>query len=332
MGVITRPYSFVSGNTILAAENNSNETTIYNEFNGNIENANIKSTAAIEESKLSLVRTFTSKTAAYTLTSTDDGLTCDASGGAFTVTLPPSSGIAGKEYTIFKSDASANAVTVDGNASETINGAATFILANQYASVTVKSDGTNWGIVSATAGFSTLTDPGADRVAFWDDSAGVVTWLTAGSGLTITDTTITSGSTSPTFSVHKNGTDQTGIVTATWTKVTWSTENWDTNSNFASDKFTPTVAGYYGLNAVVRQYDTGTFADYVAVYKNGVLYNSIDKESGGTTSRKSHSLSTIVYANGTTDYFEIYLKHELGSDGTIVGTAASTWFNGHKQP
>ena len=36
-----------------------------------------------------------------------------------------------------------------------------------------------------------LTDPGADRIMFWDDSAGVVTWLTAGSGLTITDTTIT---------------------------------------------------------------------------------------------------------------------------------------------
>lgn len=35
-----------------------------------------------------------------------------------------------------------------------------------------------------------LSDPNADRIAFWDDSAGSVTWLTAGSGLTITDTTI----------------------------------------------------------------------------------------------------------------------------------------------
>lgn len=35
-----------------------------------------------------------------------------------------------------------------------------------------------------------LTDPGADRIAFWDDSAGAVTWLTAGTGLTITGTTI----------------------------------------------------------------------------------------------------------------------------------------------
>ncbi len=35
-----------------------------------------------------------------------------------------------------------------------------------------------------------LTDPNADRIMFWDDSAGAVTWLTAGSGLSITDTTI----------------------------------------------------------------------------------------------------------------------------------------------
>ncbi len=35
-----------------------------------------------------------------------------------------------------------------------------------------------------------LTDPGADRILFWDDSAGNVTWLTAGTGLAITGTTI----------------------------------------------------------------------------------------------------------------------------------------------
>jgi hypothetical protein len=35
-----------------------------------------------------------------------------------------------------------------------------------------------------------LTDPNADRILFWDDSAGAVTWLTAGTGLAITATTI----------------------------------------------------------------------------------------------------------------------------------------------
>jgi hypothetical protein len=36
-----------------------------------------------------------------------------------------------------------------------------------------------------------LTDPGADRILFWDDSNSTVDWLTAGSGLSISGTTIT---------------------------------------------------------------------------------------------------------------------------------------------
>jgi hypothetical protein len=35
-----------------------------------------------------------------------------------------------------------------------------------------------------------LTDPGADRILFWDDSAGDITWLAAGANLTITGTSI----------------------------------------------------------------------------------------------------------------------------------------------
>lgn len=52
MGTITRPYTYTAGNTIDPTEVTSNETTIYNEFNGNIDNNNIKSSAAIVESKL----------------------------------------------------------------------------------------------------------------------------------------------------------------------------------------------------------------------------------------------------------------------------------------
>lgn len=58
---------------------------------------------------------------------------------------------------------------------------------------------TNLGLVIGTdvqaqdvllENISDLSDPGADRIMFWDDSASTVTWLTAGTGLTITDTTI----------------------------------------------------------------------------------------------------------------------------------------------
>lgn len=49
--------------------------------------------------------------------------------------------------------------------------------------------GTDVSLADGGTGAS-LTDPGADRIMFWDDSAGAMTWLTAGTGLTITGTQI----------------------------------------------------------------------------------------------------------------------------------------------
>lgn len=53
-----------------------------------------------------------------------------------------------------------------------------------------KPGGTDVALADGGTGAS-LADPGADRVMFWDDSAGAVDWLTAGTGLTISGTTIT---------------------------------------------------------------------------------------------------------------------------------------------
>lgn len=90
-----------------------------------------------------------SKTAAYTATALDDLILCDATSGAFTVTLPKAADNNGKELTVKKTDASANAVTLDGNGSETIDGAATVALSSRYASRTIRSDGTNWHIIAS---------------------------------------------------------------------------------------------------------------------------------------------------------------------------------------
>lgn len=54
MALITKDYTFSTGATILASEHNTNFDTLYNAFNGNIDNANIKSGAAISLAKLSL--------------------------------------------------------------------------------------------------------------------------------------------------------------------------------------------------------------------------------------------------------------------------------------
>lgn len=67
----------------------------------------------------------------YTLLSEVGYLRCNAVGGAMTVNLPAAIG-KGRLVTIKKIDSSANAVTIDGNSSETIDGATTYSLAAQY--------------------------------------------------------------------------------------------------------------------------------------------------------------------------------------------------------
>lgn len=52
MALISKNYTFTAGNTIAASEHNSNFDTIYNDYNGNITNANLSNSAAIANSKL----------------------------------------------------------------------------------------------------------------------------------------------------------------------------------------------------------------------------------------------------------------------------------------
>ena len=54
MSTITKPNTFSAGAVIVAAEHNSNFDTIYNDYNGNITNANLSASAALAASKLNL--------------------------------------------------------------------------------------------------------------------------------------------------------------------------------------------------------------------------------------------------------------------------------------
>lgn len=71
---------------------------------------------------------------------------CDATSGAITVTLPASP-TDGTVLRAKKIDASGNAVTIDGDAGDTIDGATTKALSSQYDTATIAFDGTEWWIV-----------------------------------------------------------------------------------------------------------------------------------------------------------------------------------------
>ena len=93
------------------------------------------------------------KTAAYTITTGDAAKTIavDATTGALTVTLPAAaSATNGFEVTVKKTDSSTNAVTIDGNGAETIDGATTLVLSNENETATLRGDGLNWLVVART--------------------------------------------------------------------------------------------------------------------------------------------------------------------------------------
>ena len=78
-------------------------------------------------------------------------IVCDASGGAFAVTLPPADENPSRILVIKKKDSSANAVTVTRAGSDTIDGNTTFALTAQYKYVTLANDeeGDVWNIIGS---------------------------------------------------------------------------------------------------------------------------------------------------------------------------------------
>lgn len=104
-----------------------------------------------------------SVTADYTALDQDLVVLADATGGDITVTLPTATGREGRRIIVKKTDSSANTVTIDGNGSETIDGATTVALASQNELREIVSDLSNWYVVSSS-GITAASDEGASLV------------------------------------------------------------------------------------------------------------------------------------------------------------------------
>lgn len=92
------------------------------------------------------VHNIVNRTSTYTATINDRTITVNATSGAITINLPQASTATNVELFIIKTDSSANAVTVDGYSSETINGATTQALTTQYQKIVIVCDGSTWWI------------------------------------------------------------------------------------------------------------------------------------------------------------------------------------------
>ena len=86
-------------------------------------------------------------TSAYTITASDYTILCNNT-SAITITLPTAAGISGRVYVLKKISSNTYAVTVDGNGSETIDGASTISISTQWLSYMIQSNGTSWFVIA----------------------------------------------------------------------------------------------------------------------------------------------------------------------------------------
>lgn len=120
----------------------------------------------------------------------------------------------------------------------------------------------------------------------------------------------------PAFHVTKGGTNQTA---GTESVITWSTEDFDTNNNFASNRFTPTVAGKY-LIALSTYVVNGTHQS--SIFKNTTRV----AQSYSSATNSIVPLVVVVDMNGTTDYIEAKITAVIGT--VLEGLTQHTYMSG----
>ena len=134
------------------------------------------------------------------------------------------------------------------------------------------------------------------------------------------------------FSVYRAA-SQTGIADATITKVTFDTERFDTNNNFASNKYTVPVSGFYQINAftLIQSADNTGVAGFISLYKNGVELMRRDHGYSTTVAtfvQQGAFLSEIVQLTAA-DYLEIHVYMDVASSTvTVIGGSTGSSFSG----
>jgi hypothetical protein len=130
------------------------------------------------------------------------------------------------------------------------------------------------------------------------------------------------GETIPVFSADKNGTSQT-VTAITLTQLTWPHTVFDTNSNFASNAFTPTIAGKYFITAMAGC-PNATSGCSIWLLKNGVQIATGYQGNAATSAGGNIAVSAIVDMSGT-DSITVSI---YDSGTTVDGQVRATYFSG----
>lgn len=134
----------------------------------------------------------------------------------------------------------------------------------------------------------------------------------------------------PAFSAFINTTQSIG--TGFNQKVEFDGENFDTDGNYdaaTNYRFTPSKAGKYLLTCSVEVSApvSGTYFE-LFIRKNGAAFSDGCKLHASNTNELRPTLAIIAEANGTTDYFECWVKHNHGASKNLTAGASRHHFDG----
>jgi hypothetical protein len=131
----------------------------------------------------------------------------------------------------------------------------------------------------------------------------------------------------PAFNVYNNAAQS--LPSATATELVWNVENIDSDGKFASNRFTPTVAGSYLIHAqiVVENLDSGNQCR-ISFRKNGSQitgpYPQTEMFTYGTN-QVVYSMVTQIITFNTTDYVSAFGYQNEGSSQNSLASINMFW-------
>lgn len=213
--------------------------------------------------------------------------------------------------------------------------AATQTLTNKTLTTPDINGGTVDAITSLTV--ANNVDIGAFSLTALSLVADTISEEAAGAGVTIDSFKIKDNAPDPTswpsFFAHRNGSQQVNITGID--KIEFNDDStdpgFDTNSDYNTGTFRwiPTVAGKYFLTTSIYWINVVAGDTIILyLYKNGVVI-TLDT-SGIVNTPQTQTITSIVTANGSTDYFEVFAQNSDRDTGDIEGQKYNTWFIGSR--
>jgi len=250
-----------------------------------------------------------------------DRLIANTSAGVFTITLPATPVTGAYVVITDANNWSANNLTVARNGSTIEGYAQDLVLDQKGVTVELIYDGGTWS-VTATTGAQGVTGAQGPQGPQGPSGASV----TGAQGPTgPSGPASTLAASNYVMRAVKNGTAQT--ITSNADAVVTLIDDFDPQGWFASNKFQPTIAGYYNIDVSVW-WNAGaitTNQTNIQLRKNGTTQLAIDQAQIATGAGYGQTLSTIVYFNGTSDYIEVTAYTGNTTSQDINGSGGGTY-------